>query len=64
LRDSLLGAIDSVSRKLTALTDGQKTTNEHLKNIKEQSTKSNEHLKKLKMVRLLQVNRLATLKTI
>lgn len=47
LRDSLLGAIDSLSRKLTALTDGQKTTNEHLKNIKEQSTKSNEHLKKI-----------------
>lgn len=40
LRDSLLGAIDGVSKKLTDLTNGQKTTNEKL-------DKTNESLKKI-----------------
>ncbi|MQZ29582.1 hypothetical protein F4U02_00955 [Acinetobacter haemolyticus] len=44
LRDSLLSAIGGVSGKLTNLVEGQKTSNEHLKNIKEQSVKTNEKL--------------------
>ncbi|MEQ1117331.1 hypothetical protein [Acinetobacter junii] len=44
LKDSLLGSIDGVSRKLTTLIQGQKTSNEHLKNIKDESIKTNEKL--------------------
>ena len=40
LRDSLLGSIDGLSKKLTDLTNGQKTTNEKL-------DKTNESLKKI-----------------
>ncbi|MFN3907322.1 MAG: hypothetical protein ACK4KY_14920 [Acinetobacter junii] len=44
LRDSLLSAIDGVSKKLSTLVDGQKESNEHLKNIKSESVKTNEKL--------------------
>lgn len=44
LRDSLLSAIDKVSKKITSLVEGQKITNEHLKNIQDETIKTNEKL--------------------
>lgn len=44
LKSSLLSAIDGLSKKLTSLIDGQKESNDHLKNIKDESVKSNEKL--------------------
>lgn len=48
LRDSLLGAIDSVSKKISSLVDGQKTSNEHLKNIEQGVSASSEVLSDMK----------------
>jgi archaellum component FlaC len=61
LKDALLSALDSISKKMTSLIDGQKKTNEtleksdkHLENIEKSSQaasdvlgESNEHLKKI-----------------
>ncbi|MGQ4614236.1 hypothetical protein ACUIJ1_15525 [Acinetobacter junii] len=44
LRDSLLSSLDAISKKLSSLVDGQKESNEHLKNIKSESVKTNEKL--------------------
>ncbi|WP_033134811.1 hypothetical protein [Acinetobacter sp. MN12] len=53
LKAALLSAIDGVSKKLTTLIDGQKETNkkldisnDHLKNIKDESVKTNDKLDK------------------
>lgn len=46
LKAALLSAIEGVSKKLTSLIDGQKKSNDHLKNIKDESVKSNEKLDK------------------
>jgi hypothetical protein len=46
LKAALLSAIEGVSKKLTSLIDGQKESNDHLKNIKDESVKSNEKLDK------------------
>lgn len=46
LKAALLTAFETLSRKLSSLVDGQKTSNEHLKNIKDESIKSNEKLDK------------------
>ncbi|MEX5366039.1 hypothetical protein WCE00_03560 [Acinetobacter haemolyticus] len=47
LRDSLLGAIGSVSGKITTLINGQKESNKHLDDIKKESIKGNEKLDKV-----------------
>lgn len=47
LRDSLLGSIENVSKKLTTLIDGQKTTNDHLNKLNEKSQTANEHLQNI-----------------
>lgn len=44
LRDSLLTALDKVSKKLTTLVEGQNKTNEHLEKIKDESIKTNDKL--------------------
>lgn len=44
LKSALLSAFETLSKKLTSLITGQEKTNEELKNIKEQSTKTNEKL--------------------
>lgn len=44
LRDSLLSALDGISKKLSSLVDGQKESNEHLKVIKNEASKTNEKL--------------------
>ncbi|WP_125318739.1 hypothetical protein [Acinetobacter junii] len=47
LRDSLLGSLEKVSKKLTTLIDGQKATNDHLTKLNEKSEKANEHLQNI-----------------
>lgn len=47
LRDSLLGSIENVSKKLTTLIDGQKITNDHLTKLNEKSQIANEHLQNI-----------------
>lgn len=44
LRDSLLTALDKVSKKITSLVEGQKKTNEHLEKIKDETIKTNDKL--------------------
>lgn len=44
LKSALLTAFETLSRKLSSLVDGQKESNEHLKNIKSESVKTNEKL--------------------
>ncbi|MBJ8484818.1 virulence factor TspB C-terminal domain-related protein, partial [Acinetobacter vivianii] len=46
LKNSLLSAIAGISGKLDTIISGQKTGNEHLKNIKDESVKTNEKLDK------------------
>ncbi|MQZ29591.1 hypothetical protein F4U02_01040 [Acinetobacter haemolyticus] len=47
LRDALLQALGSLSQKLSTLINGQKETNEHLEDIKEESVKTNVKLDKV-----------------
>lgn len=47
LRDALLQALGSLSQKLSTLITGQKQTNEHLEDIKEESVKTNVKLDKV-----------------
>lgn len=47
LRDALLQALGSLSQKLSTLITGQKETNEHLEDIKEESVKTNVKLDKV-----------------
>lgn len=51
LKSALLSALDGISKKITSLVEGQKqtnkkldTSNEHLKNIKDETVKTNEKL--------------------
>lgn len=44
LKAALLTALETISRKLSSLVDGQKESNEHLKVIKNEVTKTNEKL--------------------